>query len=120
MKFISPFVSDTVKLPPWAENPVDFIHKHRMALESEHVSEHLHEWIDLIFGSVSLYKYYILFRWEKYEVICTKSQSYWICLSWRGFVNTQESNLDEIFMLVSFVSTDTASLLATQVGVKDN
>ncbi|PKI31752.1 hypothetical protein CRG98_047857 [Punica granatum] len=41
---------DTVKLPSWAENPVDFIHKHRMALESEHVSEHLHEWIDLIFG----------------------------------------------------------------------
>lgn len=41
---------DSVRLPPWAENPVDFIHKHRMALESEHVSEHLHEWIDLIFG----------------------------------------------------------------------
>ncbi|KAJ6801021.1 BEACH domain-containing protein C2-like [Iris pallida] len=41
---------DSVKLPPWAENPVDFIHKHRMALESEHVSSHLHEWIDLIFG----------------------------------------------------------------------
>ncbi|CAK9169218.1 unnamed protein product, partial [Ilex paraguariensis] len=41
---------DLVQLPPWAENPVDFIHKHRMALESEHVSEHLHEWIDLIFG----------------------------------------------------------------------
>ncbi|KAB2070178.1 hypothetical protein ES319_A08G139300v1 [Gossypium barbadense] len=40
----------SVKLPPWAENPVDFIHKHRMALESEHVSAHLHEWIDLIFG----------------------------------------------------------------------
>lgn len=39
-----------VRLPPWAENPVDFIHKHRMALESEHVSAHLHEWIDLIFG----------------------------------------------------------------------
>lgn len=42
--------SDSVKLPPWAENPVDFMHKHRMALESEHVSAHLHEWIDLIFG----------------------------------------------------------------------
>ncbi|KAK4744867.1 hypothetical protein SAY87_011179 [Trapa incisa] len=42
---------DTVKLPPWAESPVDFIHKHRKALESEHVSEHLHEWIDLIFGN---------------------------------------------------------------------
>lgn len=41
---------DCVKLPPWAENPVDFMHKHRMALESEHVSAHLHEWIDLIFG----------------------------------------------------------------------
>ncbi|WOL10122.1 BEACH domain-containing protein C2 [Canna indica] len=41
---------DSVKLPPWAENPVDFIHKHRLALESEHVSSHLHEWIDLIFG----------------------------------------------------------------------
>ncbi|XP_021904492.1 BEACH domain-containing protein C2 [Carica papaya] len=41
---------DSVKLPPWAENPVDFVHKHRMALESEHVSAHLHEWIDLIFG----------------------------------------------------------------------
>ncbi|KAL9228969.1 hypothetical protein vseg_004493 [Gypsophila vaccaria] len=41
---------DSVKLPPWAENPVEFIHKHRMALESEHVSAHLHEWIDLIFG----------------------------------------------------------------------
>ncbi|XP_042065984.1 BEACH domain-containing protein C2-like [Salvia splendens] len=40
----------SVRLPPWAENPVDFVHKHRMALESEHVSEHLHEWIDLIFG----------------------------------------------------------------------
>ncbi|XP_078427501.1 WD-40 repeat family protein / beige-like protein [Wolffia australiana] len=41
---------DSVHLPPWAESPVDFIQKHRMALESEHVSEHLHEWIDLIFG----------------------------------------------------------------------
>ncbi|CAH9123804.1 unnamed protein product [Cuscuta epithymum] len=41
---------DSVRLPPWAESPVDFIHKHRMALESEHVSAHLHEWIDLIFG----------------------------------------------------------------------
>ncbi|KAM7260927.1 hypothetical protein ACFE04_026402 [Oxalis oulophora] len=41
---------DSVKLPPWAQSPADFIHKHRMALESEHVSAHLHEWIDLIFG----------------------------------------------------------------------
>ncbi|PNT61623.1 hypothetical protein BRADI_5g17947v3 [Brachypodium distachyon] len=41
---------DFVELPHWAESPVDFIHKHRKALESEHVSTHLHEWIDLIFG----------------------------------------------------------------------
>ncbi|XP_010523698.1 PREDICTED: BEACH domain-containing protein C2 isoform X2 [Tarenaya hassleriana] len=41
---------DAVKLPPWAKNPIDFVHKQRMALESEHVSAHLHGWIDLIFG----------------------------------------------------------------------
>ncbi|KAK7294960.1 hypothetical protein RJT34_17860 [Clitoria ternatea] len=41
---------DNVKLPAWSENQVDFIHKHRKALESEYVSAHLHEWIDLIFG----------------------------------------------------------------------
>ncbi|XP_024526779.1 BEACH domain-containing protein C2 [Selaginella moellendorffii] len=39
-----------VKLPPWAGSPIDFVQKHRTALESEYVSAHLHEWIDLIFG----------------------------------------------------------------------
>ncbi|KAJ8255639.1 hypothetical protein COCON_G00195030 [Conger conger] len=42
-------VSDVI-LPKWAKSPEDFIYKHRKALESEHVSTHLHEWLDLIFG----------------------------------------------------------------------
>uniref|UniRef100_A0A672Z4Y8 Neurobeachin-like protein 2 n=1 Tax=Sphaeramia orbicularis TaxID=375764 RepID=A0A672Z4Y8_9TELE len=39
-----------VLLPRWATSREDFIRKHRKALECEHVSSHLHEWIDLIFG----------------------------------------------------------------------
>ncbi|DAZ96650.1 TPA: hypothetical protein N0F65_009213 [Lagenidium giganteum] len=40
-----------VMLPKWAKNsPEEFVRLHRAALESEYVSSHLHEWIDLIFG----------------------------------------------------------------------
>lgn len=42
-------VSD-VELPPWAATPEEFVNINRRALESDFVSEHLHEWIDLIFG----------------------------------------------------------------------
>eukprot|EP01113_Clastostelium_recurvatum_P033194 TRINITY_DN4361_c0_g1_i1.p1 TRINITY_DN4361_c0_g1~~TRINITY_DN4361_c0_g1_i1.p1 ORF type:complete len:3468 (+),score=1121.67 TRINITY_DN4361_c0_g1_i1:47-10450(+) len=42
---------DDVVLPPWAHGSTrEFIKKHRQALESPYVSEHLHEWIDLVFG----------------------------------------------------------------------
>eukprot|EP01133_Synstelium_polycarpum_P008387 gene8387-9862_t len=39
-----------VGLPPWAATPLDFVRLNREALESEYVSQHLHEWIELIFG----------------------------------------------------------------------
>lgn len=41
---------DDVILPPWATTPEEFIAIHRRALESEYVSQNLHNWIDLIFG----------------------------------------------------------------------
>ena len=39
-----------VELPKWAKSAEDFIGKNQQALESEYVSSHIHEWIDLIFG----------------------------------------------------------------------
>lgn len=39
-----------MELPPWASTPAEFVRVHHEALESDFVSEHLHEWVDLIFG----------------------------------------------------------------------
>jgi hypothetical protein len=39
-----------VKLPSWSTDAVDFLKKNREALESNYVSNNLHNWIDLIFG----------------------------------------------------------------------
>ena len=48
-------MSDIVSLPPWAHgNPEVFVATMREALESEHVSEKLPDWIDLIFGSAAI------------------------------------------------------------------
>ncbi|KAK9837038.1 hypothetical protein WJX84_000368 [Apatococcus fuscideae] len=45
-----PDLADVV-LPPWAKgSPEEFVRIQREALESDFVSDHLHEWIDLIFG----------------------------------------------------------------------
>jgi len=41
---------DDVELPPWASSPEEFVRINRAALESDYVTTHLHEWIDLIFG----------------------------------------------------------------------
>ncbi|KAJ5068499.1 beige/beach-related [Anaeramoeba ignava] len=38
------------ELPKWAKTPEKFIRIHRKALESDYVSNNLHNWIDLIFG----------------------------------------------------------------------
>jgi factor associated with neutral sphingomyelinase activation len=41
---------DDVLLPPWAKTAADFHRICAEALECEYVSQHLHHWIDLIFG----------------------------------------------------------------------
>ncbi|CAJ0955598.1 unnamed protein product [Ranitomeya imitator] len=41
---------DYVDIPPWASDVDDFLRKNIEALESQYVSDHLHQWIDLIFG----------------------------------------------------------------------
>lgn len=43
-------VVNDVILPKWAATVEEFIYQHRKALESEYVSNNLHNWIDLIFG----------------------------------------------------------------------
>ena len=44
-------VVNDVALPPWATGDAyEFVRLHRLALEGDHVSRHLHEWIDLVFG----------------------------------------------------------------------
>lgn len=43
-------IVNDVQLPKWAKTPEEFVRINRAALESELVSQHLHEWVDLIFG----------------------------------------------------------------------
>lgn len=71
-------VVNDVVLPSWSKTPADFIRVHREALESEYVSKHLHEWIDLIFG----YKQ----RGEEAE----KANNVFYYLTYEGAVNIDE------------------------------
>lgn len=48
--FYSPEYFTNIELPKWAKNAYEFVYYNRKALESEYVSQHLHEWIDIIFG----------------------------------------------------------------------
>lgn len=43
-------VVDDVTLPPWAKNVMNYVYMNRKALESEYVSQTIHNWIDLIYG----------------------------------------------------------------------
>ena len=44
-------IVDAVQLPAWSgSDPYFFVRKHRAVLDSEKVSEHLPQWLDLIFG----------------------------------------------------------------------
>ena len=42
-------VGDVI-LPPWAASAEEFVRINKEAMESDYVSDHLQEWIDLIFG----------------------------------------------------------------------
>ncbi|TYZ58484.1 hypothetical protein PybrP1_004189 [[Pythium] brassicae (nom. inval.)] len=66
-----------VHLPPWASSPAAFVQKNREALESEYVSAHLHEWIDLIFG----------FKQQGEEAI--KADNLFYYLSYEGSVDLE-------------------------------
>lgn len=71
-----------VELPMWAKNQRDFIRKNAKALESDYVSEHLHHWIDLIFG----------YKQQGEEAI--KANNVFYYLTYAGAVNLENARSD--------------------------
>jgi hypothetical protein len=47
---------DSLNLPEWANDPIDFIYKHRLFMENRNVSSTINHWIDNIFGCNQLVK----------------------------------------------------------------
>ena len=73
---------DDVQLPVWAKgDPVEFIRLHREALESKHVSNNLHDWIDLIFGC------------KQRGAAAEEAMNVFIHLTYDGEVRTTNSNI---------------------------
>ena len=60
-------------LPKWASNADDFIRKHRMALECDYVSDHLHHWLDLIFGYKQKGKQYVTRVYKNFRYVFTNT-----------------------------------------------
>uniref|UniRef100_M4BZH7 BEACH domain-containing protein n=1 Tax=Hyaloperonospora arabidopsidis (strain Emoy2) TaxID=559515 RepID=M4BZH7_HYAAE len=85
-----------VALPPWATSPYEFVRLHRLALESDFVSNNLHHWIDLIFGFKqtgapavdSLNSYHIACYPERLD-LCSSSDGVRAKLVQRGTVPIQ-------------------------------
>ena len=84
-----------VALPPWAQNSAHrFVQVHRAALESEHVSRHLHHWIDLIFGKTQRGPHAV------------RAQNVFHPLSYEGAVDMEAMRRDEEVDSVMLVATE--------------
>ena len=87
-------VGDVI-LPPWAKSPMDFIYKHRKALESEFVSNMLHSWIDLIWGDKQRGQKAVeannVYKWEMYPDV------------WKSLKPDEVANIPEIETILGVV-----------------
>ncbi len=89
-----------VALPPWAQSSAHrFVQIHRAALESEHVSRHLHHWIDLIFGKTQRGPHAV------------RANNVFHPLSYEGAVDMEAMRRDE--------EVDSVMLIATEAHIQN-